>query len=327
MADPLISIIVPVYKVEAFLDECIESIVNQTIKDIEIILVDDGSPDRCPQMCDAWVQKDPRIRVIHKKNAGASSARNAGLNAAKGRYIGFVDSDDYIAKNMYEELLGGIQSSDKGMACCGAVVVSEDGKVLYNRGVPVQRIMSVDRALDSVFYLEAEVSVWSKLYHREVFERLRFPEGETNEDFPVMVPSVVMAQGMVHVQQCLYYYRQRSGSITKTGTIPEEKSLLVYKNLHKIKDQLTENGIAPGRSYGFFSAQYSFYHALVVEKAYLHLSDKVKQDNLKYRRIMWKYLPVYLFARHSTLKDKILYLLVLSHLLRPVYRVFYRKHL
>src|SRR5574344_2644299 len=100
--EPLISIIVPVYKVEQYLDECVQSIRNQTYTNLEIILVDDGSPDRCPEMCDEYAKQDSRIKVIHKKNGGPSSARNIGLNAASGLYIGFVDSDDVIAPNMYE---------------------------------------------------------------------------------------------------------------------------------------------------------------------------------------------------------------------------------
>ena len=103
--NPLISVIVPVYKVEQYLDECVQSIINQTYKNLEIILVDDGSPDRCPEMCDEYARQNSRIRVIHKPNGGPSSARNIGLNAASGLYIGFVDSDDVIAPNMYERQL------------------------------------------------------------------------------------------------------------------------------------------------------------------------------------------------------------------------------
>ena len=101
----MISVIVPVYNVEKYLDNCVESIVNQTYKDLEIILVDDGSPDNCPAMCDEWAKKDSRIRVIHKENGGVSSARNIGLDNVTGEYIGFVDSDDYLESNMYELLL------------------------------------------------------------------------------------------------------------------------------------------------------------------------------------------------------------------------------
>ncbi len=101
----LISVIVPVYKVEAYLNRCVESIVNQSYSNLEIILVDDGSPDRCPEMCDVWSQKDKRIKVIHKENGGLSDARNAGMAIATGTYIGFVDSDDWIDRDFYEKLL------------------------------------------------------------------------------------------------------------------------------------------------------------------------------------------------------------------------------
>ena len=103
----LISVIVPVYKVEPYLDKCVRSIVDQTYQNLEIILVDDGSPDRCGEICDAWAAKDSRIRVIHKENGGLSDARNAGMAVATGKYMGFVDSDDYIAPDMYRLLLEG----------------------------------------------------------------------------------------------------------------------------------------------------------------------------------------------------------------------------
>ena len=102
--EELISVIVPVYKVEKYLNKCVQSIIQQTYTNLEIILVDDGSPDNCPQMCDEWAKKDSRIVVIHKKNGGLSDARNAGIAVAKGKYIGFVDSDDYIESTMYEDL-------------------------------------------------------------------------------------------------------------------------------------------------------------------------------------------------------------------------------
>ena len=103
--EPLICVIVPIYKVEAYLDRCICSIVEQTYQNLEILLIDDGSPDRCPELCDAWAQRDPRIRVIHKKNGGLSDARNAGIEVAKGEWLSFVDSDDYIMPQMYQRLL------------------------------------------------------------------------------------------------------------------------------------------------------------------------------------------------------------------------------
>lgn len=113
----LISVIVPIYKVQDYLDECIESIINQTYSNIEVILVDDGSPDRCPQMCDEWAKRDSRIRVVHKKNGGLSSARNAGIDVAKGEYISFVDSDDFICKDALQNLYDRIKN-DKSYYVC-----------------------------------------------------------------------------------------------------------------------------------------------------------------------------------------------------------------
>ena len=110
-----ISVIIPVYKVEKYLDKCIQSVVNQTFTDLEIILIDDGSPDRCPEICEQWAKKDSRIVVIHKKNGGLSDARNAGLNIATGEFISFVDSDDWIAKNMYEIMLNYLKREKAGI--------------------------------------------------------------------------------------------------------------------------------------------------------------------------------------------------------------------
>ena len=117
----LISVIVPIYKVQDYLKECIESIINQTYSDIEVILVDDGSPDRCPQMCDEWAKRDSRIRVVHKKNGGLSSARNAGLDVAKGEYISFVDSDDFICKDALENLYNRIKD-DKSIGITSGLI-------------------------------------------------------------------------------------------------------------------------------------------------------------------------------------------------------------
>ena len=124
----LISIVIPVYKVEQYLDRCVESIVNQTYKNLEIILVDDGSPDNCPKMCDEWAKKDKRIKVIHKKNGGVSSARNAGIELASGEYLQFVDSDDYIDVSFSESLLSGYESNDVDLICGGYKLVTLGNK-------------------------------------------------------------------------------------------------------------------------------------------------------------------------------------------------------
>ena len=129
MSKELISVIVPVYKVEQYLDKCISSIVNQTYDNLEIILVDDGSPDNCPKICDNWAEKDQRIKVVHKQNGGLSSARNEGIVVATGKYISFIDSDDYIDSQTYEKMIFSITSTEADMCICGMKWVNEDGSL------------------------------------------------------------------------------------------------------------------------------------------------------------------------------------------------------
>ena len=129
MEEELISIIVPVYKVEKYLDKCINSIVSQTYKNLEVILVDDGSPDSCGKMCDEWTKKDTRIKVIHKENGGLSDARNFGLDCAKGKYIQFVDSDDYIEKDMIEFLYKNLKENNADISICSNYMVDEENVI------------------------------------------------------------------------------------------------------------------------------------------------------------------------------------------------------
>ena len=150
MDAPLISVIVPVYKVEAYLDRCVQSIVDQTYRNLEIILVDDGSPDNCPAMCDAWAEKDSRIRVIHKENGGLSDARNAGMAVTAGEFVGFVDSDDSIAPEMYQMLLERMNADGSDIAACGVEMVFEDGspaRLLTKSG---NCILNRDAAMEAV---------------------------------------------------------------------------------------------------------------------------------------------------------------------------------
>ena len=128
---PKISIIVPVYKVEPYIHKCIDSILNQTFKEFELILVDDGSPDNCGNICDEYAKKDNRVRVIHKENGGISSARNIGLDVSNGEYIGFVDSDDYIKLDMYERLYNSCKVNNADISIIGTIEVDENGKKLY----------------------------------------------------------------------------------------------------------------------------------------------------------------------------------------------------
>jgi len=217
MSEPLISVIVPVYKVESYLHQCVESILNQTYQNLEIILVDDSSPDNCPAICDEYAKKDSRIKVIHKENGGLSSARNAGLDICTGEYIGFVDSDDYLDVAMYQKLLKSLFDCKADMAVCGYTYVDEEGNVLADKAKsPIENgifhseeIFSKMVADRGWFYVTAV----NKLYKKQIFDELRFPEGKTHEDEFTAHYIIEKCTVITTVKNCLYFYVQRKDSI------------------------------------------------------------------------------------------------------------------
>lgn len=218
MEYPLISVIVPVYKVEPYLDKCVSSIVNQTYKNLEIILVDDGSPDNCPVMCDAWAEKDNRIRVIHKTNGGLSDARNAGMSAATGELIAFVDSDDWIVPDMYEKLYHRLTEDNSDIAACGVQMVWENGassRMLTREG---SRILSHEEAMRAIIEESwLKQPVWYKLYKTELVRDILFPKGKYHEDVFWSYQAVGRAKKVSVSDHIGYYYLQRGGSIMGEG--------------------------------------------------------------------------------------------------------------
>lgn len=218
MANNKISVIVPIYNVEKYLGRCIESIINQTYTNLEIILVDDGSPDRCPQICDEYARIDHRIQVIHKKNGGLSSARNAGINIATGEYIGFVDSDDYIDVHMYEVLIQACLDQQCKLAVCRIQHFTGDR---YDKKVKTSsnfRNVTNTEALWELQGADGELFcvAWNKLYHKELFDELRYPVGKINEDEFVTYKAIDQAGNLVVCDNTLYfYYQENNSSITK----------------------------------------------------------------------------------------------------------------
>ena len=214
MSEPLISVIVPIYKVEEYLDRCIKSIVNQTYKNLEIILVDDGSPDNCPQMCDNWAEKDNRIKVIHKENGGLSDARNAGLKIAKGDYISFIDSDDWINLFFYEILLDTMLKEKSDIVQCekqDCGEYSSDNNV-YPSNINVETYNN-KKALsfmisDNIF----RQVVWNKLYTKKVISSY-FKTGVYNEDEFWTYLIIGSSKKCTYISAKLYYYFKRENSI------------------------------------------------------------------------------------------------------------------
>ena len=214
----MISVIVPVYKVEPYLDRCVKSVVDQTFSDLEIILVDDGSPDNCPAMCDAWAARDSRVRVIHKPNGGLSDARNAGMAAATGEYISFVDSDDWIAAEMLERLIQALERDQSDIAACAVEMVWEDGTP--SELLTVQTNCILDRHEAQKALLEESLlkqPVWYKLYRSQIVSGTPFEVGKFHEDVFWSYQAVGNAEKVSIIDYIGYYYAQRSGSIMGEG--------------------------------------------------------------------------------------------------------------
>jgi glycosyltransferase involved in cell wall biosynthesis len=214
----LISIIIPVYKTEPYLRRCLHSVVGQTYKNLEIILVDDGSPDGCGKICDLYAAADSRVKVIHQQNRGLSVARNEGLKIASGDYFGFVDSDDWIDADMYEVLYQGAIQYGADIAICGYYYVAgdrykeikEERTTLYDRENAIHHLL-VDEKITN--------HVWNKLYKRKLFEDVRFPAGRTFEDIGTTYKLFEKAGRIVFLNSCHYYYLQRQDGIVSGGNI------------------------------------------------------------------------------------------------------------
>lgn len=243
----LISVVVPVYRVEPYLDRCVASIVNQTYRNLEIILVDDGSPDRCPAMCDAWAEKDRRIKVIHKANGGLSDARNAGMAVASGELMGFVDSDDWINPEMYQLLYENMMENDSDISGCGVEMVWEDDtepRRLTKRGTCVMAAKEAMQATIEETWIQAPV--WYKLYKTSLIQDITFPIGRCHEDAFWTYQAVGRAKKVSVFEKECYYYFQRAGSIMGSSFSIKnldalEAKLLRIQYVQRIYPDLTEN--------------------------------------------------------------------------------------
>lgn len=217
-----LSIIVPVYRVEATLNRCVESIISQTFSDLEVILVDDGSPDCCPQMCDEWAGKDQRIRVVHQENGGLSDARNAGIGLAVGDFITFVDSDDYLQQDTYQQVMPLTAEAD---------IV--EFPVYRFFGSPRQSLLTfTDRIItDQATYWLAmngyeHTYAWNKIYRRSLFDDVRYPKGKVFEDVFTLPLLLQKVRSIATIDKGLYYYCLNHQGITATAKGPQLECLL-----------------------------------------------------------------------------------------------------
>ena len=280
----LLSIIIPIYNTEKYLRQCLDSVLQQTYVNLEIILVDDGSPDNCPQICDEYAVKDNRIKVIHKTNGGLSSARNAGLDVAMGEWIGFVDSDDWLLPDMYERLYSAVKLENADLAICGYKYVDESNAPItdnfsYIKNEILAKLDVFNKLIEikNSFY----VTAFNKIYAKKIFLNLRFPVGRIHEDEFIVHHIFAKCEKTVTISDILYMYVQREGSI-----MHKPFSIKRFDRVDAYVDR-----------YNFFKLQGLYIHAkLSLQRAYAvtaaglsQLDHKTNKQTIKcyYSKVLW----------------------------------------
>lgn len=307
---PTISIIVPVYKVEKYLSRCIDSILAQTYTNIEIILVDDGSPDNCDKICDEYAKKDNRIKVIHKNNGGLSDARNAGLEIASGDYIGFVDSDDYIKEDMYQKLLKACIDNNAQLSICGRYDVFEN-EIIPSFSFSGFKIWNSKEAIENLLtWNNLDSSACDKLFNKQLFKKLRFPVGKYNEDIFVMTNILHEVNKIVHIGESMYYYCHRPNSITTE--IFSEKKMDLLDASQKVLDFVIDK-------YPSLKLQAKSFHykGIIFLLSILQTKQTKKQYQNSYkmlRKLLIKNLFYILLSKYINCKTKLISMLLLTNI-------------
>ncbi len=224
--EPKISVVLPIYNVEKYLEKCMESIFNQTYKNLEIILVDDGSPDGCPALCDSFAQKDSRICVVHKQNGGISDARNAGIAAATGEYISFVDPDDYVENDYIEYLYSLIKKYDCKMSLCQHTVKFESGREICY-GKDGDALLTSKECIERMLYNDViDTSCWAKLFSADLAKKFLYPKGKLFEDIGTVYKFFIESGTIACGWQSKYFYMMRAKSIVHCSFNPHKLDLL-----------------------------------------------------------------------------------------------------
>lgn len=225
-----VSVIVPIYKVELYLNKCIDSILNQTYKNLEVILIDDGSPDNCPLICDEYAKRDSRIRVIHKKNGGLSDARNVGIEIMQGEYVTFVDSDDFLEAHCIERLVYCMEDTDSDISICDYYSFIENSFInriaIENGSI---ELFDSENALKSALVGNPfALSAWGKLYKSNLFVSIRYPKGKIYEDLGTTYKILDLANKICYVPEKMYYYLIRKSSISYDRFSKNKMDMLYY---------------------------------------------------------------------------------------------------
>ena len=312
--DIKISVIVPIYKVEAYLEECIESIIHQSYNNLEIILVDDGSPDRCPEICNEYALKDSRIVVIHKENGGLSDARNVGIQASSGDYLSFIDSDDWIRLDTYERLIEAVETTKADVICFGTYDVyrniTRDG-ICPNKS----RVISGKEAF-LLLLNGSEIGGYAcfKLYKRNLFQNIRFPVGELFEDIAIM-PDILLNSEIVALMNArFYYYRHREGSILNAA----------FSQRKIVHLQRAKNMMCLGRNLGReYEEAARHYYANSLLSIVSEIDESTPEMRKQYKESFKKYKSELVpYSKYLEGRNKIKHILIKLHLYRPVKTIY-----
>lgn len=309
MKAALISVIVPVYNVEKYLHKCINSILNQTYKNLEIILIDDGSTDNSGKICDEYALKDNRIKVIHKENGGLSSARNAGLDICSGDYIGFVDSDDYIAEDMYEYLYVNLIKNNADVAMCNYWIENNLNTEIADSSL--EKFILNNKSNILKFHLEHGMffPVWNKIFKKEIIKNIKFPIGLNAEDVFILIDWINNCNKIVFGNDCKYFYLKRETSLYNR---PANKNLfdevIAFK---KIMSYINNNlefieNVEITRKWLIESYRFSLDRILFKSNV-----NKFKNEKEKIINVLKRNFIFISKNRYISFKSKILYLIII----------------
>ena len=286
-SQPKISVIVPVYKTEGLLDRCVESIVGQTYKNLEIILVDDGSPDNCPAMCDEWAEKDSRIRVIHKENGGLCSARNAGMDIATGDYLGFVDSDDCIEPDMYQLLVENAVSTQADISRCG-IFVDEESR---ENGICVDCEYAKRTVIDRHTFVNGLVQgghvrgvVWNKIYRADAVKEIRFDKQDgASEDILFNDRVSANISTCVCMDEPKYHYIRRVGAITVSefgyGAFSIVRAMNIFLEKYEDDPEIYDSAVM-----GYATAAFTVLSGVITNRKCLDRYDELRDGLLGFKK-------------------------------------------
>ena len=280
----LISLIVPIYNVDRFLPRCVESIINQTYKDLEIILVDDGSTDNCPKICAKYKQLDSRIVILKKANGGLSSARNEGFRISTVKYVIYIDSDDFVKNTYVENLYEAISSTKADIAISNFCLTDEMGNILGRTKattLEVETFSSQEALKQLLLQKKFDNSAWGKIYKREFFETVKYPEGKLYEDLPVTYQLFLKSRKIAYINSCDYFYVQRSNSILNMKFNLAKLDLVQF-----VEEMFTSLSIENPHLINYagtraFSALMSLWRTIPLEEKF---NKKVWNEAIKYRK-------------------------------------------